>query len=65
MVVRKKVIEDINMYGYFIVANDKCADVETYPLPKIEDIYEPVREYKVHSILDISYTYHQIPITEE
>lgn len=65
VVVGKKDTEDVRICGDFSVTYNKCADVETYPLPKIEDIHEAVRGCKVFSILDISQAYHQIPISEE
>ena len=65
VVVGKKGTEDLRICGDFSVTYNKCADVEIYPLPKIEDIYEAFRGCKVFSILNISQAYHQIPLTEE
>ena len=39
--------------------------METYPLSKIEDIYEVLRGSKVFSFLDMSQVYHQVPVTPE
>ena len=34
---------DFRICGNFSVIYNKCTDVETYPLPKIEDIYDAIR----------------------
>ena len=57
--------EDVRICGDVSVTYNSCADVETYPLPKIEDIHEAVRGCKLFTILDISQVYHQIPIATE
>ena len=63
--VNKRDSEDVRICGDFSVTYNSCADVETYPLPKIEDIHEAVRGCKLSTILDISQAYHQIPIATE
>ena len=65
VVVGKKGTDDVRICGDFSVTYNKCADVETYPLPKIEDIHEAVRGCRVFSILDINQAYHHIPLTKE
>ena len=65
VVVNKRDSEDVRICGDFSVTYNSCADVETYPLPKIEDIHEAVRGCKLFTILDISQAYHQIPIATE
>ena len=65
VVVGKKNCDDVRICGDFSVTYNSCADVETYPLPKIEDLHEAMRGCKVFSILDMSQAYHQIPISQE
>ena len=65
LVVGKKGTDDVRICGDFSVTYNKCADAETYPLPKIEDIHEAVRGCRVFSILDINQAYHHIPLTKE
>ena len=65
VVVGKKGTDDVRICGDFSVTYNKCADVETYPLPKIEDIHEAVRGCRVFSILHINQAYHHIPLTKE
>ena len=65
VIVGKRNSDDIRVCGDFSVTYNSCADVETYPLPKIEDIYEVLRGSKVFSILDMSQAYHQVPVTPE
>ena len=65
VVVNKRDSEDVRICGDFCVTYNSCADVETYPLPRIEDIHEAVRGCKLFTILDISQAYHQIPIATE
>ena len=65
VIVNKKDSEDVSVYGDFSVTYNSCADVETYPLPKIEDIHEAVRGCKLFTSLDISQAYHQILIATE
>ena len=43
VVVNKRDSEDVRICGDFSVIYNSCADVETYPLPKIYDIHEVVR----------------------
>ena len=56
---------DVRICGNFSLTYNKCTDVETYPLPKIEDIHEAIRGCKMFCMLDISQAYQQIPLTEE
>ena len=41
------------------------ADVETYPMPQIEDMHSALRGCTVFSVLDINQAYHQIPIAQK
>ena len=43
VVVNKRDSEDVRICGDSSVIYNSCADVETYPLPKIYDIHEVVR----------------------
>lgn len=54
--------EDVRICGVFSVTYNSCADAESYPLPKLEDVREAVRGCTLFTILDISRAYHQIPI---
>lgn len=65
MVVNKRDSEVVCICGDFSVTYNSCADVETYPLPKIEDIHEAGRGCKLFTILHISQAYHRIPIATE
>ena len=65
VVVKKRDSEDVRICADFSVTYNSCADVEIYPVPKIEDILEAVRGCKLFTILDISQAYHQIPIAAE
>ena len=65
VVVNKRDSEVVCICGDFSVTYNSCADVETYPLPKIEDIHEAGRGCKLFTILHISQAYHRIPIATE
>ena len=62
VVANKRDSEDVHICGDFSVTYNSCADVESYPLPKIEDIHEAVRGCKRFTILHISLACHHIPI---
>ena len=62
VVVDKRDSEDVHICGDFSVTYNSYADVESYPLPKIEDIRKAVRGC---TILDISQAHHQIPVATE
>ena len=65
VVVGKKDSEDVRICGDFSVTYNSCAEAETYPLPRIEDIHEAVRGCTQFAVLDISQAYHQVPIATE
>ena len=62
VVVGKKESEDVRVCGDFSVTYNAYADVETYPMPQIEDMHSALRGCTVFSVLDIKQAYHQIPI---
>ena len=43
MVVGKKESDDVRVFGDFIVTYNACANVETYPMPQIEDTHSALR----------------------
>jgi len=62
VVVGKKESEDVCVCGDFSVTCNAYANVETYPMPQIEDMHSALRGCTVFSVLDIKQAYHQIPI---
>ena len=65
VIVGKKNSEEVRICGDFSLTYNSCADVETYPLQKLDDLHEALRGCKVFSILDMSQAYHQIPLAKE
>ena len=65
VVVGKKDSDEVRVCGDFSVTYNACANVETYPMPQIEDMHSALRGCTVFSVLDIKQAYHQIPIAEE
>ena len=65
MVVGKKESEDVRVCGDFSVTYNAYANVETYPMPQIEDMHSALRGCTVFSVLDIKQAYHQIPIAQK
>ena len=63
VVVGKKESEDVRVSADFSVTYNAYADVETYPMPQIEDMHSALRRCTVISVLDIKQAYLQIPIT--
>ena len=55
----------MHICGDFSLTYNSCADAETYPLPKLEDLHEALKGCKDFSILDMSQAYHQIPLAKE
>ena len=60
--VAKKNSNEVCVCGDFSVTFNECADVYTYPIPKIEDLHGALRGCTWLSILDMSRAYHQVPI---
>ena len=65
VVVGKKESEDVRVCGDFSVTYNAYANVETYPMPQIEDMHSALRGCTVFSVLDIKQAYHQIPIAQK
>ena len=65
VIVGKKNSEEVRSCEDFSLTYNSCADVETHPLPKLDDLHEALRGCKVFSILDMSQAYHQIPLAKE
>ncbi|CAB4033870.1 Transposon Tf2-9 poly, partial [Paramuricea clavata] len=63
--VGKKDGDEVRVCGDFSVTYNACAEVETYPMPKIEDMHSALRGCQVFSVLDLKQAYHQIPISTE
>ena len=63
--VAKKNSNEVRVCGDFSVTFNQCADVYTYPIPKIEDLHAALRGCTVFSILDMSRAYHQVPIAAD
>ena len=62
VIVKKKASDEVRVCGDFSVTYNAYANVETYPMPQIEDMHSALRGCTVFSVLDIKQAYHQIPI---
>ena len=47
------------------VTVNRVAKVDTYPLPRIEDLFASLAGGKLFSKLDLAHAYQQIPLSEE
>ena len=65
VVVGKKESEDVCVCRDFSVTYNAYANVDTYPMPQIEDMHSALRGYTLFSVLDIKQAYHQIPIAQK
>ena len=65
VVVGKKESDEVRVCRDFSVTYNACANVETYPMPQIEDMHSALRGCTVFSVLDIKQAYHQVPIAKE
>ncbi|CAB4016540.1 Hypothetical predicted protein, partial [Paramuricea clavata] len=63
--VGKKDGDEVRVCGDFSVTYNACAEVETYPMPKIEDMHSALRGCQVFSVLDLKQAYHEILISTE
>ncbi len=63
--VGKKDGEGICVCGDFSVTYNACADIETFPMPKIEDMHSVLKGCKVFSVLDLKQAYNQIPLSKD
>ena len=57
VVVGKKESEDVRVCRDFNVTYNACVNVETYPMPQIEDMHSALRDCTVFSVLDIKQAY--------
>ena len=58
----KKDGDEVHVRSDFCVTYNACANFETYPMPKIEDMHFALRGYTAFSVLDLKQAYHQIPV---
>ena len=63
--VGKKDGDEVRVCGDFSVTYNSCANVETYPMPKIEDMHSALRGCTVFSVLDLKQAYHRIPVSKD
>ena len=56
---------DIRICGDFKVTVNKVSKPDSYPIPRIEDLYAKLSGGKVFSVLDLSMAYQQIVVSEE
>ena len=56
---------DIRLCGDFSVTYNRCAEVVTHPIPKVEDVHAAMRGCSVFSVLDMSSAYHQLSVSEQ
>ena len=63
--VGKKDGDEVRVCGDFSVTYNSCANVETYPMSKIEDMHSALRGCTVFSVLDLKQAYHQIPVAKD
>ena len=63
--VGKKDGNEIRNFGDFSVTYSACANVETYPMPKIEDMHSALRGCTVFSVLDLKQPYYQSPVSKD
>ena len=64
-VVGKKDSDDVRVCGDLSVTYKASALLETYPMPRIEDMHTALRGCTVFSVLDMKQPYHQVPIARE
>ena len=64
IVVGKKESDEVRVCGDFSITYSACANVETYPMPQIEEMHSALRGYTVFCVLDIKQAYLQVSIKE-
>ena len=42
---------------------NRFASLDTYPLPKIDELVNKISQYQVYSTVDLRSVYHQVPIS--
>ena len=55
----------VRICGDYKVTVNKVATVDTYPLPRIEDLFASLAGGKLFSKIDLGHAYQQIPLAEE
>ena len=55
----------VRICGDYKVTVNKVAKVDTYPLPRIEDLFASLAGGKLFSKIDLAHAYQQIPLSEE
>ena len=66
--VVKKDRNEVRVFGDFSdfsVTYNAFANVEIYPMPKIEDLHSALRGCTVFSVLDLKQAYYQIPVSKD
>ena len=53
------------LYGYYKLTVNQISKLEQYPIPRIEDLFAMLSGGQKFTKLDLSHTYHQIPLGEE
>ena len=61
----KKDGDEVRVCGDFSETYNSCANIETYPMPKKEDMHSALRGFTVFSVLDLKQAYHQIPVSKD
>ena len=56
---------DIRLCGDYKVTGNKFAEMDCYPLPRIEDLYNKLAGGQYYSKLDLSTAYLQLPLDED
>ena len=64
VVIGKKESDEVSVCGDFSVTYNACANLETYPMPQIEEMHSALGGYTVFCILDIKQAYLQVSIKE-
>lgn len=56
----------VTLLGYVAIIRSLCAaKVETYPLPKVDDLLASLSRGRMFMKLDLAHAYMQIPLEEE
>ena len=55
----------IRICGDYKLTANKAAKTESYPLPKVEDIFSSLSGGKLFTTLDLAHAYNQIPLDLE
>ena len=55
----------IRISGDYKVTNNKAAKVDSYPLPRIEDLFSTLGKGKTYTKLDLAHAYQQIELDDK